>query len=271
MSGAYRNNIDNSLHHPYYQTFERRIQRFKNWNGSVDPRLLARAGFFFTDRDDYVICFACGIGVKNWDSSCDPWSEHQKHKPRCMFLRTGLKAYRREIEAMKYVTFEERLKSFTELWPGTEFQDPVQMANAGFYYLGVCDHVKSFCCNIHLRSWSPEDIPISEHSRWSPNCDYVKERLMAENLRKQKCLCEQEKARTKTGKETTIVKKKAKAGDLEEDCCGAEITSINELGQGLSIRTEDYGNRFEMETICSSSMDELKKPLLRKFNQKTFL
>lgn len=56
-----------------------------------------------------------------------------------------------------------------------------------------------------------------------------------------------------------------------EDCCGAEITSINELGQGLSIRTEDYGNRFEMETICSSSMDELKKPLLRKFNQKTFL
>lgn len=50
------------------------------------------------DRDDYVICFACGIGVKNWDSSCDPWSEHQKHKPKCMFLRTGLKAYRREIE-----------------------------------------------------------------------------------------------------------------------------------------------------------------------------
>lgn len=150
MSGAYRNNIDNSLHHPYYQTFERRIQRFKNWNGSVDPRLLARAGFFFTgmhkicfnmyfravvsfyisfitgafwthieyikrpvfkylfilcvhvyvrvDRDDYVICFACGIGVKNWDSSCDPWSEHQKHKPKCPFLRTGLKAYRREIE-----------------------------------------------------------------------------------------------------------------------------------------------------------------------------
>lgn len=56
-----------------------------------------------------------------------------------------------------------------------------------------------------------------------------------------------------------------------EDCRGAEITSINELGQGLSIRTEDYGNHVEMETICSSSMDELKKPLLRKFNQKTFL
>lgn len=56
-----------------------------------------------------------------------------------------------------------------------------------------------------------------------------------------------------------------------EDCCGAEITSINELGQGLSIRTEDYGNHVEMETICSSSMDELKKPLLRKFKQKTFL
>lgn len=146
MSGAYRNNIDNSFHYPYYQSFERRIQRFKNWTGSVDPRLLARAGFFYTgmhvlicisellchstfnlfrayfkhtlniylkkpylnlfilcvyvhvDREDYVICFACGIGVKNWDSSCDPWSEHQKYKPKCPFLQTGLKDYKREIE-----------------------------------------------------------------------------------------------------------------------------------------------------------------------------
>lgn len=45
---------------------------------------------------------------------------------------------------MKYVTFEERLKSFTELWPGTEFQDPVQMANAGFYYLGMCMVIYNF-------------------------------------------------------------------------------------------------------------------------------
>lgn len=265
MSGAYRKNINHSFHHPYYQSFERRIQRFKNWTGSVDPRLLARAGFFYTDREDYVICFACGIGVKNWDSSCDPWSEHQKYKPKCPFLQTGLKDYRREIEALKYATFEERLKSFTELWPGTEFQDPVQMANSGFYYLGVCDHVKSFCCNIHLRSWCPEDIPIREHSRWSPDCDYVKERLMTENMGKHKCLFEKDKTTTKIGKET-IEKKKAKAGDLEEDFCEfeAEIHSINELGQGLSIRTEDYGNHFEMETICTTSINELRKPLLKK-------
>lgn len=30
----------------------------------------------FLDREDYVICFVCGIGVKNWDSFCDFWSEY---------------------------------------------------------------------------------------------------------------------------------------------------------------------------------------------------
>lgn len=270
MSGNCRKNIDHSpFQHQYYQSFDKRIQTFKTWTGSVEPRLLARAGFFFTDREDYVICFACGIGVKNWDSSCDPWSEHQRHKPKCRFLQTGLEDYRKEIKVLRYVTFEERLKSFTELWPGTGFQDPVQMANAGFYYLGVGDNVKSFCCNIHLRSWSPEDIPIREHSRWSPNCDHVKERLMSENLRKQKFIDEQENTTKKIGKDVTNTKKKANAGDLE-DCCGEEISSINELGQGLSIRTEGYGNHIEMETICSSSIDELRKPLLKKINQKTF-
>lgn len=65
----------------------------------------------FLDREDYVICFACGIGVKNWDSSCDPWSEHQKYKPKCPFLQTGLKDYRREIEVktklLQYISYSK--------------------------------------------------------------------------------------------------------------------------------------------------------------------
>lgn len=32
--------------------------------------------FVILDREDYVICFVCGIGVKNWDSFCDFWSEY---------------------------------------------------------------------------------------------------------------------------------------------------------------------------------------------------
>lgn len=65
----------------------------------------------FKDREDYVICFVCGIGVKNWDSFCDFWSEYQKYKLKCLFLQMGLKDYRREIEVkiklLQYISYSK--------------------------------------------------------------------------------------------------------------------------------------------------------------------
>lgn len=45
-----------------------------------------------------------------------------------------------------------------------------------FVYLGVHDQVRCFMCDGGLRSWSPEDVPWTEHCRWFPACPYAKEK-----------------------------------------------------------------------------------------------
>ncbi|TNN33744.1 Baculoviral IAP repeat-containing protein 7-B [Liparis tanakae] len=65
-----------------------RISTFHNWpsEASVQPDVLARAGFFYTGHGDNVKCFHCDGGLRNWEPGDDPWQEHAKWFPRCEFL-----------------------------------------------------------------------------------------------------------------------------------------------------------------------------------------
>jgi len=38
------------------------------------------------------------------------------------------------------------------------------------YYTGDRDKVKCFFCQVEIMSWEPEEDPIEEHLRWSPDC-----------------------------------------------------------------------------------------------------
>ena len=58
-----------------------------------------------TANGDHVICFACGIGVKNWNCECDPWEEHLRYKPKCPFLRVGHNAYKQEKKVRKISSY----------------------------------------------------------------------------------------------------------------------------------------------------------------------
>lgn len=44
------------------------------------------------------------------------------------------------------------------------------LAQIGFYYIGPTDLVKCYFCNVEIGMWQPEDNPVDEHLRWSPNC-----------------------------------------------------------------------------------------------------
>ncbi|XP_017080256.1 death-associated inhibitor of apoptosis 1-like [Drosophila eugracilis] len=63
---------------------------------------------------------------------------------------------------------ELRLKTF-ENWP-LEWLDKHKLAQTGLYYTQVHDIVKCFCCGVEIGRWEPEDQPVQEHQRWSPNC-----------------------------------------------------------------------------------------------------
>jgi len=72
-----------------------------------------------------------------------------------------------------YATTEARLRTFRE-WPPALKQQPKELADAGFYYIGLSDQVKCFYCDGGLRNWQPEDVPWIEHSRWFSKCVFVR-------------------------------------------------------------------------------------------------
>lgn len=68
---------------------------------------------------------------------------------------------------------ENRLLSFQRNagWRGKV--DPRKLAAAGFYYIGVLDHVKCFACDLTLMAWEPDDDPFIEHFKNQPKCSFI--------------------------------------------------------------------------------------------------
>lgn len=72
-----------------------RLESFKDWpfQSSKDvcsPERMASAGFFSKankDEPDLVECFICSKQLDGWESSDDPWKEHEKHQASCAFVK----------------------------------------------------------------------------------------------------------------------------------------------------------------------------------------
>lgn len=67
---------------------------------------------------------------------------------------------------------EERLKTFDSWY--LNWIDKVQLAQTGMYYSGESDKVKCHFCKVIIGQWEPNDIPVSEHLRFSPNCPLLR-------------------------------------------------------------------------------------------------
>ncbi|KAM6173010.1 baculoviral IAP repeat-containing protein 3 [Erethizon dorsatum] len=56
------------------------------------------------------------------------------------------------------------------------------LARAGFYYTGVKDKVKCFCCGLMLDNWKQGDNPIEKHKKLYPSCSFVQNLTSVNNL-----------------------------------------------------------------------------------------
>ena len=66
----------------------------------------------------------------------------------------------------RYATFET--------WPFSHFIKPYDLAKAGFIYTGYSDKVECVKCKVVLKKFEIDDIPMLEHTRWSPKCSIVR-------------------------------------------------------------------------------------------------
>ncbi|XP_058444904.1 baculoviral IAP repeat-containing protein 5-like [Malaya genurostris] len=73
-----------------------RESSFKKWpyssSSSCNVQKMAEAGFCWHGDDseiDTAICFVCGKVLDGWEETDEPWVEHKKHAPQCLFVKYG--------------------------------------------------------------------------------------------------------------------------------------------------------------------------------------
>lgn len=71
-----------------------------------------------------------------------------------------------KIELYRYLSFED--------WPKALKQKPLELADAGFFYLGKGDKVACFSCGVGLQDWEDLDVPWEQHVLWYKDCEYLK-------------------------------------------------------------------------------------------------
>lgn len=77
--------------YPAYGTINTRIKSFndaKDVFTRISPlENFAKAGFFYAGYSDYVRCFFCSVGLRNFELGDDPCIEHVRWKPKCSYIR----------------------------------------------------------------------------------------------------------------------------------------------------------------------------------------
>ena len=85
-----------------------RLASFKQWPhwSPVQPTLLARAGFYYANVGDEVVCFSCKGKIKEWQKGDDPPSEHRRWFSDCAVV-TGTETENVPLEPAR--EYQERV------------------------------------------------------------------------------------------------------------------------------------------------------------------
>nr|WDA64805.1 IAP-3 protein [Oryctes rhinoceros nudivirus] len=79
-----------SIVYPAYALLQERLKSFANWPIALiqKPKVMADAGFYYTNHGDQVVCFSCGLGMHRWLPEDDPWEKHAEYniRDKCSYL-----------------------------------------------------------------------------------------------------------------------------------------------------------------------------------------
>nr|BDT62997.1 MAG: baculoviral IAP repeat-containing protein [Trachysalambria curvirostris nimavirus] len=189
-------------HHTSLQREEYRLSTFGDHGFSVDKKILAMAGFYFTKRGDDVKCFDCNLefDAKSLKATDDIAMIHRERSRDCVFAQSldmglfriasdrargapsprpaeGIRLNRpgRSKTFLSYDSLryeKERLETFID-WP-IEWLNPADLSADGFYYLRTADHCACIFCRGVVGAWEVGDTPRGEHQRHFPHCTFIR-------------------------------------------------------------------------------------------------
>ena len=80
----------------------------------------------------------------------------------------------RETEILsQHRYYDQRIKTF-QRWPKSMIITAPELCAAGFIYSGYGDMVKCVFCRGKLSQFETSDIPIVEHARHFPQCEFIR-------------------------------------------------------------------------------------------------
>lgn len=81
-------NANEQIKYPEYRYEINRVHSFKEWPQALSPTRddFNDTGLFYTGNGDKVICFSCGLGLKDWETGDIPLTEHARWTSGCLYL-----------------------------------------------------------------------------------------------------------------------------------------------------------------------------------------
>jgi len=143
------------------------------WQAKIDVGKLSTADTEGSEDTDNSLSETSSASNDQSDTTKSSVDDVPVKKP---ILKTSKKnihkmTYHKSLE--KYKNCLNRLASFPEVWTFDDDVNPIELAKAGFYYMGYADNVKCFSCNLVLSEWTADDDPMDEHYKHSPKCAYI--------------------------------------------------------------------------------------------------
>lgn len=159
-----------------YESYERRLETFKNWKSEFPTCKLAKAGFIYSGEDDIVICPFCQTEGFNWQQEDNPLEDHMDWNPYCIFFDIDdyhfIKRRGRGSIYFDKNTFDSRLETYKD-WPISMVQKPNDLAKAGYFYTGCGDIIKCFHCGTSLKNLLPTDNVNQLHTAKYDKCEFL--------------------------------------------------------------------------------------------------
>ena len=117
---------------------------------------------------------SCPYGLKyqkSFDFNDHRFLRHSRTPSAYEFSRLGLRGVNKP-EKLEYASYKSRLNTFAT-WPTNLRQTSEELADAGFYYMGIMDFTVCYHCGIGIGNWGPEEHPWEQHAISSPSCNYL--------------------------------------------------------------------------------------------------
>ena len=176
-----------------YSNTSLRLHSFAHWplSAIVTSYQLASVGFYYTGEGSKVICFSCGLEVREWKRGDVPLLVHCRSNPDCTFIKSIIKGAPLSENAPapvhmslatnsssrpNYSDEQVRLQSFKKLSPA--FPIPRRsLAEAGLFLLRLPDVMKCHSCEVVLQGWVEEDTPVEKHRQATSHCPFLAEKF----------------------------------------------------------------------------------------------